>query len=68
MARISVTRESDSGRNEWFRDNHTGRGMSRQTFVKAIENGKYENYHIRNIHGVKTPVSNPDNSTRNNLG
>ena len=42
--------------------------MSRSQFVRQIENGNYDNYHVRNINGVKTPVSNPDNSTNNNLG
>jgi hypothetical protein len=66
--RISVTSESDSGRNEQFRDNVTGRNMSRPEFVQAIENGQYENYHVRVISGVRTPVSNPDRSENNNLG
>jgi hypothetical protein len=35
--RVSVTRESDSGRNERFRDNSTGREMSRSEFVREIQ-------------------------------
>jgi len=66
--RISVTQESDSGRNQRFHDNYTGQNMSRQEFVRKIENGGYPNYHVRKINGVKTPVSNPDNSENNNLG
>ena len=66
--RISVTAESSHGRNESFHDNHTGRDMSRESFVKAIEQGQYSKYHIREINGVKTPVSNPDKSINNNLG
>lgn len=66
--RVSVTRESDSGRNQQFRDNHTGRQMSRPEFVRQIQQGNYDNYHVRNINGVPTPVSNPDNSSNNNLG
>ncbi|MGE0502520.1 MAG: hypothetical protein AB7I79_15555 [Rhizobiaceae bacterium] len=65
--RVSVTRESDSGRNMQFRDNYRGNAMSRSQFVSAIESGKYPNYHVRTINGVKTPVSNPDESERNNL-
>lgn len=65
--RISVIRESDSGRNQEFRDNRTGSRMSRPELVKKIENGAYDNYHVRKINGVKTPVSNPDRSERNNL-
>lgn len=66
--RISVTRESSTGRNEMFHDNYTGQNMSRQQFVNQINNGNYGNYHIRNINGIDTPVSNPDKSSRNNLG
>ena len=66
--RVSVTQENDSGRNQRFRDNYNGSEMSRSEFVRQIERGNYEHYHIRNINGVKTPVSNPDKSENNNLG
>lgn len=66
--RVTVTRESDSGRNERFHDNFTGSNMTRNQFVREIERGNYPNHHIREINGVKTPVSNPDNSENNNLG
>lgn len=65
--RITVTTESDSGRNQTFHDNYSGDDMTRAQFVRKIESGDYNNYHIRNINGVKTPVSNPDGSTNNNL-
>jgi hypothetical protein len=66
--RVSVTSESSSGRNMRFRDNYTGNNMSRAQFVSQIERGNYSNYHVREINGVKTPVSNPDHSVNNNLG
>ena len=66
--RVTVTSESDSGRNHRFHDNRTGQDMSRPEFVRQIEQGKYPNYHVREINGVKTPVSNPDYSENNNLG
>jgi hypothetical protein len=66
--RVTVTRESDSGRNQRFHDNYTGREMSRDEFVRQIRQGNYDNYHVRKINGVPTPVSNPDNSENNNLG
>lgn len=66
--RVKVTNESDSGRNQGFHDNRTGQNMSRPEFVRQIEQGKYPNYHVREINGVKTPVSNPDNSDNSNLG
>lgn len=66
--RVTVTRESDTGRNERFRDNRTGDEMTRTQFVRKIEQGKYPDYHVRDIDGVKTPASNPDKSENNNLG
>lgn len=66
--RITVTQESPSGRNEYFHDNFTGADMSRTQFVREIRNGNYDNYHIRNINGIDTPVSNPDSTRNNNLG
>lgn len=65
---ISVLNESEKGRNERFRDNASGKEMTRSQFVKAIERGSYEDYHIRVINNIKTPVSNPDKSKNNNLG
>ncbi|MBC2575197.1 DUF3892 domain-containing protein [Peptostreptococcus canis] len=66
--RISVTKESSTGRNTHFVDNNTGKTMTRNQFVKEINKGNYENFHVRNINGVDTPVSNPDKSKNNNLG
>lgn len=65
--RISVTNESGSGRNLEFHDNYNGNNMSRAGFVREIECGNYDNYHVREINGVKTPVSNPDSTKNNNL-
>ena len=66
--RVSVTNQNSTGRNTHFRDNYTGAEMNRPQFVKQIRNGNYDNYHVRIINGVATPVSNPDRSTNNNLG
>lgn len=65
--RISVIKESKTGRNQQFKDNKTGEKMSRAKLVQKIEADKYQNYHVREINGVKTPVSNPDASKNNNL-
>lgn len=65
--RITVTDESDTGRNQEFHDNLTGRNMSRAEFVRRIENDEYPNYHVREINGIKTPASDPDDSEGNNL-
>ena len=66
--RVSVTRENSTGRNTHFHDNFTGTDMTRAKFVQQINNCIYENYHVRKINGVYTPVSNPDSSSKNNLG
>lgn len=66
--RVKVIRETDSGRNLEFLDTRTHTQMSRAEFVKKIEGGGYPNYHVRKIHGIKTPVSNPDETEDNNLG
>jgi hypothetical protein len=65
--RISVTSETESGRNTRFRDNVSGREMSRGELVRRIEEGQYPNYHVRVVNNVRTPVSNPDSSENNNL-
>ena len=64
---VRTTKENDSGRNIEFHDKKSGKDMSRAGFVKKIEQGEYDDYHIRKINGVKTPVSNPDGREGNNL-
>lgn len=66
--RVSVIDESASGRNQRFRDNYGGNEMSRAEFVREIKQGNYPRYHVRDVNGVPTPVSNPDSSENNNLG
>ena len=66
--RITVIEERDSGRNELFRDNTTGRTMSRSKLVSKIKNGEYPKYLVRVVNGLETPVSNPDHTENNNLG
>ena len=66
--RVEVTRETNTGRNEEFRDVNTGRRMTRPEFVREIDNGKYPDYHTSKIGDVRTLASNPDDSENNNLG
>ncbi|MBE6102307.1 MAG: hypothetical protein E7200_09455 [Selenomonas ruminantium] len=66
--RVTVTKESPTGRNEEFHDNYTGQNMSREEFVSKINAGVYSNYTVKNINGVDTPVSKPDGKKGNNLG
>jgi len=64
---VVVTIESDSGRNQKFHDNKSGKNMTRTEFVEQIEDGKFPDYHVRKVNGLNTPVSNPDRSEGNNL-
>lgn len=67
--KVEVIRESNTGRNERFRDTRTGNEMTRNQFIKAIDRGDYGNdYYHRKINGIDTPVSKPDGDPRNNLG
>lgn len=66
--RIKVTKESDTGRNLEFHDNFTGKDMTRSQFVKEINNGNYDNYTVKKINNLDTPVSKADSSRNNNLG
>lgn len=68
--KLHVTQESSTGRNQRFYDPVSHRNMSRPELVRNIESGgKYsKDYHVREVNGVKTPCSNPDGSTGNNLG
>ena len=65
--RISVITENENGRNIIFHDNYTNKDMTRKEFVREIQAGNYEHYHVRNINGIETPCSNPDTSKNNNL-
>ena len=68
MVRISVCKESDTGRNLRFIDNITHREMNRQEFVSEIRKGKYQDYYVRKINNIPTPCSKPDGNKKNNLG
>ncbi|MCL2847842.1 MAG: DUF3892 domain-containing protein [Firmicutes bacterium] len=65
---VKVIKETSSGRNVKFKDVKTGETMTRPQFVKEIGKGNYPDYHVRNINGLATPVSNPDGKEKNNLG
>lgn len=67
---VKVIDENSSGRNIKFQDKQTKEVMTRAGFVKKIESeDKYSNdYYVRKINGLKTPVSKPDGKEGNNLG
>ena len=64
---IKTIKETTNGRNIEFLDKDTKKKMTRLEFIKKIEKGLYPGYHVRKINRLKTPVSNPDKSTNNNL-
>lgn len=64
---ITVVKEEQKGRNLTFKD-ADGYVMEREEFVSAIKQGLYPGYHIRKIKGIETPVSDPDSTSKNNLG
>lgn len=49
-------------------DNYSEQELTRAESVGEIERGNYPNYHVRDVNGFKTPVSNPDGKEGNNLG
>lgn len=61
-----VTRESDTGRNLEF--DAKGKQLTRAQFCNEIDAGKHEDFYVRKINGVRTPVSKPDGNKDNNLG
>jgi len=65
---VRVTNESNSGRNLNFYDTKSHKNMNRPEFVKQIEQGKFPDYYVRKMNGLKTPISKPDHSESNNLG
>lgn len=67
LKRISVLKQSKTGRNELFLDNYTGEVFNRDQFVKKIKDGLYSGFAIRVIRGKETPVSKSDCIKSNNL-
>lgn len=68
---VRTISENKTGRNTMFENTVNHSKMNRIDFVNKIESGKSiysENYYVREINGVKTPVSKPDGIVKNNLG
>lgn len=66
MAKIKATSENKTGRNTHF-DVGSRSNVTRAQVVREIKNGQHPDYHVREINGVLTPVSNPDKTTNNNI-
>ncbi|MDY7224644.1 hypothetical protein [Halalkalibacterium halodurans] len=58
--RVEVIKENDTGLNKMFKDRQTGQVMTRGQFADAIEQGKYEDYHVMKQDGRRIPRSNRD--------
>ena len=64
---VIVLEENKQGRNEVFFDLAKNVLLSRAEFVSAIKSGHYPAYTVKNINGLPTPVSKPDDKEVNNL-
>ena len=64
---VIAASEDRKGRNHAFTDVQSGKSFSREEFVQLIEAGRFPEYHIRVINGIKTPVSNPNHKLTDNL-
>ena len=70
MKVVKTIAETSTGRNTLFQNTGNNEIMTRQEFVNRIKNPSsvyHEDYYVRNINGIETPVSKPDKSTNNNL-
>ncbi len=70
MKVVKTIAETSTGRNTLFQNTGNNEIMTRQEFVNRIKNPNsvyHEDYYVRNINGIETPVSKPDRSTNNNL-
>ncbi len=64
--KIEVDSQSKTGRNTKF--NVDGKILTRAQTANLIKQTPNSGFHVRKINGLNTPVSNPDKSTKNNLG
>lgn len=70
MKVVKTIAETSTGRNTLFQNTGNNEIMTRQEFVNRIKNPNsvyHDDYYVRNINGIETPVSKPDKSTNNNL-
>lgn len=64
---VIVLTEDVKGRNQSFCDLVKGKVFSKDEFIAEIEAKNYPGYAVKIIHGIPTPVSNPDGRRSNNL-
>lgn len=68
MKKLVVTKESPSGRNQEFQDTSTGKIMGVRETVRRIEQGQFPGYHVQHVGKRAFPRSNPNRSSKDNLG
>lgn len=70
MTRVKCIKENDTGRNILFQNVSNHEIMDRKTFVNRIKNPNssyHQDYVVKKINGIETPVSKPDGNKKNNL-
>ena len=70
MKIVKSISHTPTGRNTMFQNMGNNEIMSRKEFVTRIENTNsvyHKDYVVKNINGIKTPVSKPDYLKNNNL-
>lgn len=70
MKLVKAIAENDTGRNILFQNTGNNEIMTRKDFVARIKNEKsvyHNDYVVKRINGIETPVSKPDKYTNNNL-
>jgi hypothetical protein len=70
MALVKCIKENDTGRNILFQNVGNHEIMNRSEFVSRIKNptsSYHDNYVVKIINGIETPVSKPDRCIKNNL-
>ena len=70
MQMVKCIKENETGRNILFQNIQNHEIMSRKEFVNRINNPNssyHENYIVKEINGIDTPVSKPDRNKNNNL-
>lgn len=65
---LIVLVEDKKGRNQIFYDTIRKKVFTTEQLVALIKEGIYPTYTVKVIHGIPTPVSNPDYRDTNNLG
>ena len=70
MKQVKTIKETETGRNILFQNTGNHEIMTRTEFVSRIKNEKssyHDNYVVKMINGIETPVSKPDHLKNNNL-